>query len=195
MKYLVVCLSLINACVSCRPLDAQERYQALVREQLAGAERHEKLLLDLTFGMAKPDFFYYCQKMHARKLFTNANNNHSVLYQSDTTFRSTVTWRFYPEFHDARITALRAGLSYNAYSPWNRHLGADSLLKDIINVFSRWYGPDHFMVMKRKEGGNELVKVDGNRQITIYRVNDKDVEVDYTDLLQKENSRTDVPSL
>ncbi|MBK5269422.1 MAG: hypothetical protein JJE22_00280, partial [Bacteroidia bacterium] len=72
----------------------------------------------------------------------------------------------------------------NGWAPWNKHMYADSLLPDVLNLYKKWYsGGNSFIQIDDKEKGTIYVKVDGNRRITIGKYDDMIVKIDFTDML------------
>jgi hypothetical protein len=89
---------------------------------------------------------------------------------------------FYPDFHNDKIYKMRATLNYDAWAPWNKNMGSDSLLVNVLNLFKTWYPGNPFLAIKDKNRGTIYVKVDGNRRITVGKFDDIRVKVDYTDV-------------
>lgn len=62
---------------------------------------------------------------------------------------------------------------YNAWSLWNESTQADQLVPVVVDTLKKWYpGNDFIKVPLKGEGLYLLVKVDGNRRITIPPVTD-----------------------
>jgi len=167
--------------LSCTNVKEKTGHQQPAQRQLGQLAPDQQLIENIHFGMTSAAFFDYCRAMNARQLFTNSNGNQWVQFRSDTAFPAPVRWNFYPEFCEDRICKLNVLLSYEAYAPWNHRLVADSLLKDIIPVFNRWYGSGRYRSI-RAHGIFKLIKIDGNRQINFWKLNEKDIQVVYTDL-------------
>jgi hypothetical protein len=103
----------------------------------------------------------------------------------------TYMW-FYPDFTDSKISKMPVEFSYQAWSPWNSDLSADTLLIDVKNLFEKWYGGE-FIKETNKSGDKTVwVKVDGNRRIRLYKKSISTVRGDFTDMTlikeEKENS-------
>jgi len=89
---------------------------------------------------------------------------------------------FYPDFHEGKIYKMPVLFSYTAWSPWNEHLGADSLLVDVVNLYEQWY-QDGFIKVSSEKKGTAFIMIKGNRRISIYKKSISEVEALYTDLL------------
>lgn len=171
----------------CSPRNDNDRYRDLLRSQAQLPSSQNNTILEIRFGQSKADFFQYCWKMNAQKIFFNANGNQNVIFKMDSAFKSEVSWKFFPEFRNDRIVKLNAVLNYDNFAPWNSSSSADSLLKDIISVFSNWYGKSHFLVLQDSSGEKKLVKIDSNRLISIWKMNEKDIAVQFTDVTLSDN--------
>lgn len=63
---------------------------------------------------------------------------------------------------------------YNAWSIWNKSLQSDKLLPVVMDSLIKWYpGNDFIKVPLKKDSLHLLVKVDGNRRITIRPLEDE----------------------
>ena len=76
------------------------------------------------------------------------------------------------------------------WMPWNKKLGSDSLLTDVLRLYKKWYkAGNSFITIPDEKKGNIYVKVDGNRRIIIGRYDDVEVKADYTDLLVEQQMK------
>lgn len=160
-------------------------YSALVHRELQSGKRVNDIFFDFKFGMTNKDFYDYCWTMNRKGVFRDGLNNQYVLYkpkQSD--FSHPVTMNFYPDFYEGKIARMRVLYQYDEWAPWNKSLFADSLVKDVLKLYSRTYSSGNpFLTLRNKQRGNLYVKVDGNRRISVGKLNDMQVKVDFTDLL------------
>jgi len=159
-----------------------ERYQELISSELNTGIKKDSIFLELKLGMTVTSFYEYCWKMNAKKLFQNSHDNNAVVYQVNRGLPSAATFRFTPEFHKDKLYKISVNASYNAFAPWNQHLYADSLQKDLIHLFDTWYGPKNYLILKNQMDGNSLIKIDGNREIRMKKMTEKDIRIEYTDL-------------
>lgn len=176
----------IFACWLSSCIDMQfERYRSLMKRELASGEHADSLFLGIYFGMTSKQFFAHCWEMNKKGLFTDGQNNTAVLYKlNNHELKHPASLNFYPSFTHNKISRLWATYEYDGWAPWNKHLGSDSLITDVLTLYKKWYNTGNpFITINDKVKGTIYVKVDGNRRIIIGRYNDILVKVDYTDML------------
>jgi hypothetical protein len=170
---------LITGCVADSDYD---KYENLVKKELARNVREDSLFLGIKLGMTSKEFFAHCWELNKKGMITDGNNNTAVLYKLDKEFDHPVSMNFYPDFHNNRIYKMRTDFSYNGWAPWNRHLYADSLQPKVVALIKKWYGDNNIIHVTDSVKGNLFIKIDGNRQIIIRKQDEWLVKVDYTDL-------------
>ncbi|HRG40879.1 MAG TPA: hypothetical protein PLC27_05725, partial [Saprospiraceae bacterium] len=80
--------------------------------------------------------------------------------------------------------------SYYAWSTWNKDMHANELIKELLAFYEKNYPKNPFMeVDLGLKDIKAYAKIDGNRQITIYQQNEKDVVVKIEDLSYKFNKK------
>jgi hypothetical protein len=176
---MLVVIILISGC----SLSDYDQYKRLVKKELARGVRQDSLFLGIKFGMTSKDFYAHCWELNKQGLITDGNNNTAVLYKLNKELRSQASMNFYPDFRNNKIYKMRTDFSYDAWAPWNKHLFADSLQRDVLNLYKKWYGDKNFITMSDSLRGTLFIKVDANRRIIIGKYDDMHVKVDYTDLL------------
>jgi hypothetical protein len=182
MRFVLFFVFLLAACG--RP---DSEYRSTVQRELASGKRVNELLFDVKFGMSRRDFYDYCWRMHQKDSFSDGGNVTSVLYKMKTQLRHPASMNFFPEFRQDSIYKLWAQVGYDAWAPWNRQQWSDSLLLDVVRLYSQWYPGNEFIELKDAKRGTIYVKVDGNRRIIIGRKDDYHVNIDYTNLLVENN--------
>ncbi len=121
--------------------------------------------------------------MNKKGLFTDGKSNTAVLYRlNHNELKYDASMNFYPEMHKDKINKMSVSFQYDAWAPWNKHLFADSLLPDVVNLYNKWYDGGNPFIEVGKRENMIFIKVDGNRRITIRKHDDMDVKVEYTDL-------------
>ena len=168
----------------------QSDYDKLVSAELAKNVRYDSLFLGIHLGMPRKDFFTHCWELNKKGVIMQGPGNLSVQYQLDSTLMkdNTYMW-FYPEFKDDKITKMPVEFSYQSWAPWNQELEADTLLKEVKQLYEKWYG-GKFVELKNEDGSKVVwVKVDGNRRIRLFKKNISTVHADFTDLLELEKSK------
>jgi hypothetical protein len=95
---------------------------------------------------------------------------------------------FYPGFINGKIYEMPVRYFYNGWAPWNKSLSADSLQIEVYKYYEKQYGKG-FIEVKHPKRGTAFVKIDGNRQISIFKEDDINVWAVFTDMLVKKESR------
>lgn len=166
-----------------------DSYSTLVDRELQSGKRVNDIFFDIRFGMTSKDFYGYCWDMNKKGVFRDGLNNQYVLYKpKQGDLKHAATMNFYPDFYKGKIARMRVLYQYDGWAPWNKHLYADSLVKDVLQLYGRLYpGGNPFLTLHNKQKGDLYVKVDGNRRITVGKLNDLYVKVDFTDLLTEKS--------
>ncbi|WP_153800204.1 hypothetical protein [Foetidibacter luteolus] len=160
-------------------------YSKLKAEELSSGKRVDSLFFGIYFGMTDKQFYAHCWEMNKKGLFTDGENNTAVLYKlNNNQMKHPGLMNFYPEFYENKVYKMKVTFQYEAWAPWNKERFSDSLIKDVRNLYGKWYKEGNpFITVQDEKKGTIYVKLDGNRRITIGRFDDMHVKVDYTDLL------------
>ena len=161
-------------------------YHQRVEAELATGVREDSLFLGITFGMSPKEFFAHCWELNKQGVIREGTQNTSVMYELDE-LKHPATANFYPAFYEDAIYEMPVTYAYKAWAPWNRELFSDSLQLDVLTLYQQQYGDDFIMVDHPK--GVAYVKVDGNRRISIFKENDTNVKVVFTDLLAERKKK------
>ncbi len=156
-------------------------YERLLEEELAGGERYDSLFLGLGFGMSSKEFFAACWELNKQGLVRQGTYNATVVYDVSKELPHSAKMDFYPRFYEDKIVGMPVVFRYDAWSPWNRNLWADSLQLDVVRLLETWHG-DGFIRADHPELGSAYVKVDGNRRIVVTTLDDQLVQATYTDM-------------
>ena len=154
-------------------------YSNLVKQEMAKGVVYDSLLFDMKFGQHKQDFFQACWQLNQKGIISNGPGNTSVKYnlplKEDAKSESGITLLFFGDFNEKKImTGMDFQFYYNAWSIWNKSLQSDKLLPVVMDSLKKWYpGNDFIKVPLKKDSVNLLVKVDGNRRITIRPLEDQ----------------------
>ena len=177
----------ISVCIlsGCTP---KAKYDRMLRQGLASGVRNDSLFLGLYLGMPQKEFYTHCWKLNQKGLIRQGTRNMTVEYQLRNEFRHPATMDFYPGFVQGKIYEMPVRYFYAGWAPWNKSLSADSLQVDVLNYFEKTYGSG-FIEVKHPKRGIAYVKVDGNRQISIFKEDDINVWAVFTDMLVKKESR------
>ena len=179
---IVFCLMTVMGCET----PGYEKYRALVDQGLAGGQRADSIFFGIHFGMSSKQFYMHCWEMNKKGLFTDGAGNTAVLYKMTKGLKYPASMNFYPEFHRDVITRMGVSFRYDGWAPWNKHMLADSLKQDVLQLYQSWYPEGNpFIAIEDKGRGTIYVKVDGNRRIIIGSYDEAHVKVDYTDLFNE----------
>jgi hypothetical protein len=168
---------------------SESKYAELVQSEMARNIIHDSLFFGLKFGQTKQEFFDICWKLNKKKLVKQGPDNKFVRYnlpdKNDDDSRSAITMLFYGRFNDENsMTGMDLQFYYDGWSIWSEQLQSDRLIPVIKDTLMNWYpGNDFIKVPLGDNNADLLVKVDGNRRITIKpKDDDKIVKVQIDDL-------------
>lgn len=145
------------------------------------SDNYDSLFLGIYLGMGKTAFYDHCWKLNKEKVFTHGPKNQEVEYRLETELDHPVMMRFYPDFYKEKIMEMPVTFTYQAWAPWNKELGSDSLLVKILPLFKKWYGED-FKVTQHQTQGTVYYKFDGKRRINIFKRDDQFVQAVFSDM-------------
>ncbi|MDJ1506399.1 hypothetical protein [Xanthocytophaga agilis] len=173
------------ACIACGKKEGFDLYKEVMDKELQSGKQADSLFLGMSFGMTSKNFFLHCWEMNKKGLFTDGQNNTSVLYKlNHHELKHAASMNFYPHFYDNKIYKMQTSFNYDGWAPWNKHLSSDSLLTDVLVLYRKWYpGGSPFIRISDPQKGVIYVKLDGNRRITVGQYDEIHVKVDYTDLV------------
>jgi hypothetical protein len=176
--YFIIFIILITSLINCRPRD---RYDKLVKEELAKGIRVDSLFFDLHLGMTDKEFYTKCWELNKQGLIRQGSSNTSVFCKMED-LEDPVEMNFYPSFYEGKIYEMPVQYNYEGWAPWNKHLSSDSLQLEILRLYKEWYGDD-FMKVKHPKRGIAFINVNGNRRISIFKSDERHVWAIFTDLL------------
>lgn len=166
-------------------------YHKLVDSEMGKNIRQDSLFLGLQFGMSDREFFAHCWELNKAGIVTNGHSNTSVLYTMEL-FGKKYEVNFYPSFYENKIVSLPIDYSYAAYAPWNPKYSIDTLFEEVVLFHMAAYGED-FLTVSDPKRGMALVRVDGNRRLSIFKsINKNAVTALFKDLsIELEEVNTD----
>jgi len=169
---------------ACQP---KSEYHQMLEKETASGIRHDSLYFGFYFGMPAKSFYDHCWAMNKEGWLRQGATNHTV-WAKITELKYPAGMDFYPTFYEDKIAGMPTTFTYDSWAPWNKHLSADSLKLDVLNLMEKWYGKGFIKVKnpsKFATTGDAFVKIDGNRRISIYNTTDIKVQVDFIDLTKK----------
>lgn len=183
----VFMILLLFVLIACSEDSDMDKYNKLVKKELAVNKRADSIFLGIYFGMTQKNFFLHCWEMNKKGILTDGNDGTgkmTVLYKLDKELKYPASMNFYPDFNDSTIWKMRVFYHYDGWGPWNKHMAADSLLTDVLAMYKKWYNTGNsFIQVNDKTKGTLFVKVDGNRKIVIGKYDDVLVKAEFTDML------------
>lgn len=175
--------TLSNSCLFCTILlfaaCSGSEYDQLVKKEMASGVVHDSLLFNLKTGQSKEYFLQSCWQLNQKGIISNGPGSNTVKYElpsrktEPTT--SNITLLFFGDFNEAKImTGMDLQFYYNSWSLWNEATQADQLVPVVMDSLKKWYPGNNFIKVPLKgDSLHLLVKVDGNRRITIPPVSDQ----------------------
>lgn len=186
-------LLLISGCIlyGCSP---KAKYEKMLKHELASGIRYDSLFMGIYLGMPEKEFYTHCWILNGKGLIRQGMRNMTVEYQLKNELKNPATMDFYPVFVKGKIFEMPVRFLYNGWAPWNKKLSADSLQVDVLKWYETQYG-DGFIQVRHPKRGIAYVKVNGNRQISIFKQDDIHVWAIFTDMSVKvdlKDSSTDI---
>ena len=172
-------------------ISCQSEYEKLVDRELDTNEVHTDLLLGLNIGQTKKEFYAACWDLNKNQVISQGPTNENVLYiipkeemRNDT---NQVEMLFFGIFNEEDVMiGVRQRFFYTAWSLWNDDMQSDKLIESIKNYYlDKYSGNDFINLDLGLEKVKSYVKVDGNRQITVYQRDPKEVGAKIEDLRYK----------
>ncbi len=169
-------------CLSC-----ESEYSALVKKEIADGEIYEDLILGLKMGQTKNDFFEICWDLNRQGIVRQGTGNKYALWITnlDSTSQKSqkVDLFFYGTFDsDMIMNGMEMKIGFTGWSIWSEDHKSFQLVEDLKVYFMKMYGGNEFIEIDAGDGKKVQVKVDGNRQIKLYPIDNKDVRVLIEDL-------------
>lgn len=153
---------------------SESKYTSMVKKELASGVVNDSLFLGLRLGQTRKDFFEICWNLNREKKVTHSEIFPFVKYplpkKTTSDPEKDITMLFYGDFDEGKIimTGMKLQFYYDAWAIWNKPLQSDQLLLAVKDSLEKWYpGNDFIRVPLKKDSTELLVKVDGNRRITI----------------------------
>jgi hypothetical protein len=183
MKTAAGILVVLLMLTACKQKTDIEKYNDLVKKELASNKKVDSIFFGIYLGMPGKDFYTHCWEMNKKEILMDGKGNNYVLYKLKNELKYPASLNFYPDFNNNVIWRMRANVEYEGWSPWTKYLGADSLMQDVLKMCRTWYSEGNPFIRLRDEKQRiNYIKVDGNRKITIRKADDVIVRIDFTDL-------------
>jgi len=187
--FFLLILTLFLAC------EVESEYSKLLKKELKSGKSFNDLVLGLKIGQTKDDFYEICADLNKKKLITSGARNlypEYILYPKDSVENGKkIRMSFMGIFDNNRIMkGMDIRFNYYSWIAWREEYNSDNLINEIKDTLQLWYPGNNFIEIDLKlDSKNNLayVKVDGNRQITMYKIDGRDVAVIIEDVSEKIN--------
>lgn len=167
---------------ACQP---KTEYEQLKERELESGVVYDSLFAGLAFSMTQKEFFDYCWEMNNKGIFVNGTGS-QVLYDVSDSFSRPTQLSFYPKYVNGQMLEMPVEFQYRDWALWNKETSVELLLDEIKSVLMTWYGGNDFIEMTSSDGKTTVwVKVDGNRQIRLGRLNISTAKLSITNLQVK----------
>lgn len=171
-------------------IGCQSDYSELVLRELARGEKFNTLPFEMQMGAPRQSFFDRCTQLNKEKKITQGKGGIFVEYKmfpkDSSRLADVINLQFYGLFNEDTLCGMDMRFSYAGWSPWNDIYYPEKLIKPLQDTLKKWLpGNDFIKFDIGKNKPNAWIKVDGNRQIKMYVLNDIQVAVKIEDLLQK----------
>jgi len=171
--------------ISCQNVSEYER---IVKDEMARGVYTDSVQFGLTIGDTKKTFFTKAWELNADGKVTHGPNNEFIAYEIENMpDGKRVNHLFYGIFNENDImTGLDMRFYFLGWAPWNEELQSDKVLPVAMDKLMEWYPGNNFISIENENFPNEtFVKIDGNRQILIHIIDEKDVRAQLLDLRYK----------
>ncbi|NBC02402.1 MAG: hypothetical protein GVY20_01720 [Bacteroidetes bacterium] len=159
---------------------SKSEYQLEVEKEMAKGVRNDSLFLGYHFGMTQKEFYEHSWKLNKEELIRNGTG--AEILQTVNDLKAPADKIFYPEFKDEKIVEMPVTYSYHGWSPWNRHLWADSLKLDLKRYLEDKYNISFKVIENPSSGQKVFYQISANKEIRISEVDQSKVRVRYIDL-------------
>lgn len=182
-KWIFLIISLCVILLGCK-----SEYEKLVDEGLESEVIYEDLIFDMYMGQTQKEFYSRCWELNKEKKISQGSGNRFAKYNvpPGEIFEEPeeVEMLFYGIFDQDKIMrGMEMRFSYVKWSPWNDDFQSEKLMERLKGHYMNLYGGNDFIKFDIKIPEHPaFVKIDGNRQILIYKLSSKDISVKIEDL-------------
>ena len=192
LNKIIFCLLILTPFLAC---EVESEYSKLLKKELKSGKSFNHLVLGLKIGQTKDDFYKICADLNKKKLITSGARSlypEYILYPKDSVENGKkIRMSFMGIFDDDRIMkGMDIRFNYYSWIAWREEYNSDNLINEIKDTLQLWYPGNNFIEIDLKldsKNNFAYVKIDGNRQITMYKIDGRDVAVIIEDLSEKIN--------
>lgn len=177
----IICLLISIAILS----SCESDYSKAIKSGIKSGVIYEDLFLTLKVGDTRKEFYDKCWDLNKEGLVSQGPGNKYAKYSLDLPIEKdsaeNVVVLFYGIFDENEVMyGMDMKMSYSAWSPWNEDYHSPRLMNQLQKYYMDKYGKNEFIIIELKDS-KAYAKIDGNRQILIFPINNKDVSVKITD--------------
>ncbi len=186
IKRLVWAVVVVSVVVGCK-----SDYTIAVERGLASGISHDSLVLGMYRGMTKKGFYDHCWQLNKKEMVHQGSGNQYALYPYRDVSRSgdsvSIEMLFYGIFDEQdTMRGMDMIYAYPGWSPWSTQFQVDDLVDHLKWLYERDLGGNPFFALDLGlEEVKAFIKIDGDRQITIYPKTERQVAVKIEDLHYK----------
>ncbi len=183
--------SLIITCLMITVLGCGEsQYSKTVKRELNSGKKYDSLFLTFQFGDQRRAFFSKGWIQNSEGLIKQGPGNQNVefIMGESKPGSSQIRMLFYPKFtQEDQLHVMDLSFDYLGWSLNNNRFNSDKLMQAVQDTLMSWYGGNDFIKvdMDVEQPSELFVKVDGNRQITLFIKDTQWVEGKIEDLTVK----------
>lgn len=168
-------------------VSCESEYASMVKTERSSGVIHEDLILGMKMGQTQKDFYDACWLLNKEGIVHQGPGNKYALWTTnlDSTDEKSqkVDLLFYGVFDSLKVmNGMEMKIRFTGWSPWSKGHQSSELIKDLKVYFMKMFGGNEFISVDAGKERMIQVKVDGNRQIKIYPLDEKDVKVYIEDL-------------
>ena len=163
-------------------------YDQWVKDELANSVYNDSIQFGLKIGDSKKEFFVKAWELNNEGKVTHGPNNDFIAYElKNMKVGKRINHLFYGIFNEEDImTGLDMRFYYLGWAPWNDDLQSEDVLPIAIDKLMEWYPGNEFILIENEKLPNQsYVKIDGNRQIVLHILDEKNVRAQLIDLRYK----------
>ncbi|MEX2602414.1 MAG: hypothetical protein WD355_12235 [Balneolaceae bacterium] len=175
VQFLILLLFTGICFISCnREID----YDTWVEQELSKEFREDEVLLGYRLGMETRDFYHHGVELNQRDIVRGMSQ---IIYPfEELPYPATI--HIVGNFHEDRLYELFCSIKYDDWNPGNSEYFTDRMIPELIDYFEELYGSGFRKIEHPEHEREAWIKIDGNRRISIYPINEMYVNIEFFDL-------------
>jgi len=168
-------------------ISCKSDYEKLVISEMASGVEYKELPLGLSTGITKKEYFAECWDLNKQKVISQGSGNQYAKYYlmpegvTDSLYK--IKMLFYGMFDKEDVMrGMDMKMEFTNWAPWNEEFQSPMLMNTLEEHYMSTYNGNPFLSIKVSDQLSARVKVDGNRRITMYPIDDQKAAVKILDL-------------